>query len=576
MLIHIRLRDFAIVDELELEFGGGMTALTGETGAGKSILVDALGLALGDRGDSGVVRHGAERAEIEAGFDVSALPAVTDWLHDQDLDADGDCLLRRVLGKDGRSRAYINGRSVTLQALQELGAQLIDIHGQHEHQSLLRRDMQRALLDDYAGHDAQLDALANLYREWKRASDEVAQLRQAIEERAARGELLRYQVRELQALALTEDELDTLNQEHARLANVGRLLETSQRALNQLYESEEGTAHLQLSQSLHEIEVLCDLDPSLNDAKELLAGALIQLREGADALRRYTDRLELDPERLNQVEQRLGSIHDMARKHRLTPSELPVLLIRLEVELAGLENADARLDALQAHIDALTRAFNTQAQSLSDARRRAAQTLGTRVSKIMTQLGMPGGRIEITVEASTPVRFTPTGIDAIEFLVSANPGQPLRPLSKVASGGELSRISLAIQVITANSGRIPTLIFDEVDTGIGGGVAEVVGRQLRTLGEARQVLCVTHLPQVAAQAHHHLQVSKLSGKDHTRTSIRVLNTEQRTDELARMLGGVEITSQTLAHAEEMLTRAQQEPVNATKGKPRGSRGGKKS
>ena len=576
MLTHIRLRDFAIVDELELEFGGGMTALTGETGAGKSILVDALGLALGDRGDSGVVRHGAERAEIEAGFDIKALPAVDDWLRDQDLDADGDCLLRRVIGKDGRSRAYINGRSVTLQALQELGAQLIDIHGQHEHQSLLRRDMQRALLDDYAGHGSQLDALATLYREWKRATDEVAKLRQAVEERTARGELLRYQVQELQSLALHDDEIEALNQEHARLANVGRLLETSQRALSQIYDGEDGTAQQLLSQALHEIDALCELDPTLGETRELLNGALIQLQEGADALRRYTDRLELDPERLNQVEQRLGSIHDLARKHRIVPQELPAQLALLEQELDGLENADARLDTLQARIDELTREFSQKAGLLSSARRSAAKTLSTRVSAIMAQLGMPGGRIDIQVESATPARFTPTGIDTIEFLVSANPGQPLRPLGKVASGGELSRISLAIQVITADSGRIPTLIFDEVDTGIGGGVAEVVGRQLRTLGEARQVLCVTHLPQVAAQAHHHLQVSKLSGKDHTRTSIRVLNVEQRTDELARMLGGVEITTQTLAHAEEMLARAQQAPENSGKGKPRGVRGGKKT
>ncbi len=576
MLTHIRLRDFAIVDELELEFSGGMTALTGETGAGKSILVDALGLALGDRGDSGVIRHGAERAEIEAGFDISTLPAVTGWLRDQDLDADGDCLLRRIIGKDGRSRAYINGRGSTLQALQELGAQLIDIHGQHEHQSLLRRDMQRALLDDYAGHGTQLDALATLYREWKHAGDEVAQLRQAVEERTARGELLRYQVQELQSLALHDTEIEKLNQEHARLANVGRLLETGQHALSQIYEGEDGTAQQLLGQALHEIDALCELDPSLGDTRELLNGALIQLQEGADALRRYTERLELDPERLNQLEQRLGSIHDLARKHRIVPQELPAQLTRLKQELAGLEHDDARLDSLQARIDELTDEFNQKAGSLSRARRAAAKTLGTQVSAVMTQLGMPGGRIDIQVGNATPARFTPTGIDTIEFLVSANPGQPLRPLSKVASGGELSRISLAIQVITANSGRIPTLIFDEVDTGIGGGVAEVVGRQLRTLGEARQVLCVTHLPQVAAQAHHHLQVSKLSSKDHTRTSIRVLNAEQRTDELARMLGGVEITTQTLAHAEEMLTRAQQEPITAGKGKPRGARGAKKT
>lgn len=574
MLTQIRLRDFAIVDALELAFSAGMTALTGETGAGKSILVDALGLALGDRGDSGVVRHGAERAEIEAEFDISALPAVHEWLRAQDLDADTDCVVRRIIGRDGRSRAYINGRNTSLQGLQELGAQLVDIHGQHEHQSLLRRDMQRSLLDDYAGHGAQLTALAALFGEWKQASDAVARLRQAVEERAARAELLRYQVQELQALALADDEVEALNQEHARLANAGRLLETSQRALNQLYEGEDNSAHHLLSQSLHELGGLLELDSALRESNELINGALIQLREGADALRRYIDRLELDPARLQQVEQRLGIVHDLARKHHVAPQELPHLLTQLEQELGGVEQDDARLDSLQARIDVLASDYGAQAERLSAARHAAATRLSEQVSAIMSELGMPGGRIDIGVSRTEPPRFTVTGIDAIDFLVSANPGQPLRPLNKVASGGELSRISLAIQVIAANSGRIPTLIFDEVDTGIGGGVAEVVGRQLRTLGAARQVLCVTHLPQVAAQAHHHLQVSKLAGKEHTRTSIRVLDSVQRSDELARMLGGVEITAQTRAHAGEMLARAQQ--ASAGEKKSRGGRSVKKS
>ncbi len=557
MLTHLQVRDLAIVEALEVELQAGMTALTGETGAGKSILVDALGLALGDRGDAGLVRAGAERTEIHAGFDVSQIAAAREWLEVRELDAAQECVIRRSITRDGRSRGYINGQPVTLQALRELGALLVDIHGQHEHQSLVRRDTQRQLLDDHAGHGEQVARVEQLYASWKRLRETLQRLREDAGDRSARVQLLRYQVQELDALGLALDEHATLTAEHARLANAGRLLESCQRALQQLYQGEELSAYALVSDSVAEIGNLCALDARLEAAHDLLAGALIQLREGADELHRYTDRLELDPAALAALEQRLGVLHDLARKHRVRPEELPALHERLRAQLHALEGDDSRLEGMEGELAALEGSYYEVATALSAGRRNAAQALAERVGALMRELGMPGGRFEIDVDAQAFEHPSPSGLDAVEFLVSANPGQAVKPLSKVASGGELSRISLAIQVVAAHAARIPTLIFDEVDTGIGGGVAEVVGRQLRALGGMRQVLCVTHLPQVAAQAHHHLLVSKTVAEGCSRIAIRALETPHRADELARMLGGVEITEQARAHAREMMELAQQ-------------------
>ena len=569
MLTHIHIHDFAIVDALELELSAGMTALTGETGAGKSILVDALGLILGGRADADAIRHGCDKAELSAAFNIDALPAVRDWLREHDLDSGDDCQLRRVIGREGRSRAYINGRPAPVQQLQELGDLLADIHGQHEHQSLLKREVQRELLDAYAGHEADVMRLAGIHRDYTARRDALERLRSAAQDRGARSELLRFHIQELEALDLGEHELTQIEDEHRRLANAGRLLESCQRAVAALYE-DEVSANSLLGHAQHDLQELLRLDPKLQTVCDLLDAALIQAREASDELRDYIDSLDLDPARLNWLDQRLAAIQQLARKHRVKPEELPALLERSRAELEQIDHADEHFGALEKEIARLAEDYRTLALQIRARRHQAALELGRKISEAMHGLGMPGGRFEIGVEDLPADEPTRHGLDRIEFRVSANPGQPPQPLTKVASGGELSRISLAIQVIATHASRIPVLVFDEVDTGIGGAVAEVVGKQLRTLGGHRQVLCVTHLPQVAAQAHQHCQVQKLTGTETTRTRIRRLSDAERIDEIARMLGGLEVTAQTRAHAEEMIQRAQQETSGTAK-----KRGGRK-
>ena len=554
MLTHIHIRNFAIIDELDLDLAGGMTALTGETGAGKSIVVDALGLVLGDRADSAVVRHGAAKAEISASFDLGALPAARGWLDENDLEAGDECLLRRVITHDGRSKIYINGSPSTLQLVRELGNHLVDIHGQHEHQSLLRRELQRDLLDDYAGNDALRAQVAEAFARWKSLRERLDSLTLAGDERQARVELLRFQVEELDALKLAADEYEQLAEEHGRLAHAGRLLETAEQGNTALYESDEQSLHALLGHQLHALTEAAELDPALREPLELVTSAQIQLREAADALRHYADALDLDPERLAFVDERLGLIHDLARKHRVRPEELDAHHQRLAGELAELDGEGYDAEALARDLATAEEAYRKVAEKLRASRIKAARELNRGVTEAMQGLGMEGGHFEIAVSPDDG-HYASHGLDEVEFQVSANPGQPIQPLARVASGGELSRIALAIQMIAARSVSVPTLIYDEVDTGIGGAVAEVVGRQLRRLGEGRQVLCVTHLPQVAAQAHHHLQVAKRKGRDSTQTRIETLRDERRIEEIARMLGGVELTAQTLAHAEEMIQRA---------------------
>jgi DNA repair protein RecN (Recombination protein N) len=553
MLTHLRIRDFAIVEELELELAVGMTAVTGETGAGKSILVDAIGLLLGDRADSGTIRHGAARTDISAAFDLEPLPAARAWLAERDLDGEGECHLRRVVAGNGRSRNYINGVPQPAQALRELGELLVDIHGQHEHQSLLRRDAQRQLLDDYAGNQALVAELADHYREWSRLRQELRDLRQASSERDARLDILRHHLRELAALNLAEGEIAELESEQRRLAHSSQLLETGQRLLGWLTESDESAVADRLNHSLRELDALSRLDARLAPVGELLGAALIQVREAGGELRSYVRDLDLDPEHLAQVEQRLAAAHQLARKHRMAAEELPALRTRLETELDALEHSETRLEKLQQAVQDGLAAYRRGAERLTERRMAAARELGERVSAALAGLGMPGGRFAIQLERLE--KPAPGGLETVEFQVSANPGQPMRPLARVASGGELSRISLAIQVITAHAARIPTLIFDEVDTGIGGGVAEVVGRQLRTLGGGRQVLCVTHLPQVAAQAHQQLKVEKRTDGETTHIQVAPLDAGERVAEIARMLGGLELTANTLAHAREMVEKA---------------------
>ena len=551
MLRELLIRNFAIIDRARLEMEPGMTALTGETGAGKSILVDALGLLLGDRASSDLVRHGQERAEVAALFDLSALPGAVQWLADQALDDGSDCRIRRTLYREGKSRAYINDSPVTLQRLRELGRLLVDIHGQHEHQSLVRPDVQRALLDAQAGLEPAVAELGRTWRAWRDAERRLEDLRAAGRDRTTRMEYLRYQLDELAGLELTAADIEALDAEQRRLSHAGTLLEQGQRLLQALYEDDEGSAHGRASAVARELEEMERLDPGVAPARELVQTAVIQLAEAADELRAHLDGLTLDPQRLQQVEELLARLHRLARKHQVPAAELPALAEALQEELAGLERLDSDLGDLEREVDALARRYREQAGQLHAQRRAAARPLAEAVTGTMQDLGMPGGRFEIAVEAN-PEHPAAQGWDRVEFRVSANPGQPPMPLARVASGGELSRISLAVQVMAPRGERAATLIFDEVDTGIGGGVAETVGLQLRRLGGDHQVLCVTHLPQVAAQAHHHLRVTKHTAANSTRTEISRLSPVERVEEIARMLGGRRITRSTRAHAAEML------------------------
>jgi DNA repair protein RecN (Recombination protein N) len=566
MLTDIHIRNFAIVEEAALEFEGGLTALTGETGAGKSILIDALGLVLGDRTDGNVIRHGCERAEISAGFAIRELPAVARWLEEKELQTDGECRLRRVVSRDGRSRGFINNQPVPLQSLRELGEQLVDIHGQHEHQSLLHAAVQRQLLDDFAAQQAPLADIAALYDQWKTTRTELEEVTRTGQEREARLDLLRYQLQELEALRLEPDEILELGREHARLGHAEDLLGACRRGLERLYDDDAGSAWRQISQTLSETERLVVFDESLAETTRLLGEILVLVKECADGLRHRADALEVDPEQLHALETRIGLIHDLARKHRCPPEQLPAVQEAMRRELDALEHADQRRESLQGRLDALESAYRETARQLSQRRREAGARFGREVTEAMQLLGMPGGVFRVDVQYDENRPFGPHGQDGIAFLVSANPGQPPDALSRVASGGELSRISLAIQVMSPRSADIPTLIFDEVDAGIGGGVAEIVGQKLRALGANRQVFCVTHLPQVAALAHHQLQVTKLAADDTTRTRIRRLDGEERINELARMLGGLEITRQTREHAREMMERAQRVKSPAKKKK----------
>jgi len=557
MLNHIRIRNFAIIDHLDLEFQDGLTALTGETGAGKSILLGALGLLLGDRADSDSVRDGSSKAEISAEFDISELPHVQNWLKTKELDSELDCLIRRRLSSDARSRAFINGSPVPLQDMRELGEMLVDIHGQHEHQSLMKPQMQRMLLDDYANNKEKLTALKNTFNEWNKTNSEYQQLKTDTKDRNDRIDLLRYQVQELDELSITEDEHTSLNEEHQRLANADRLMETSQTALQTLYENDESNIYSQLSHQASQIESLSETDHNLSPANTMLNEAMIQIEETASHLRDYLSQLDNNPARFQEVETRLGLIHDLSRKHRIEPGQLIEVHHQLAQELNNLDHADENLVSLEKRSNDLKDKYLKLAKQLSKARQKTAKDLNIKISEAMQTLGMQGGQFEINVTENLSKTFNAHGFDDIEFTVSANPGQSCKLLAKVASGGELARISLAIQMITAQQGRIPTLIFDEVDSGVGGGIAEIVGRHLRTLGTSRQVFCITHLPQVASQAHHHMQVKKQADENNTITQIHSLSEKQRIEEISRMLGGVEITKQTRAHAKEMLDKSQQ-------------------
>lgn len=550
MLLRLLVRDFVIVDRLELEFGRGFGALTGETGAGKSILVDALSLALGERTDAGVVRNGAERAEISAEFDVAPGGALEAWLKTNDFDAEA-CLLRRVIDSSGRSRAYINGAAATLGQMRELADLLADIHGQNIHHSLLRAEAQRSLLDTHAGAQGLAREVAAAYGAWRAAHAARQAAEKDVEATLRERDLLEWQVKELAALGFDAAEWQETEQEQRRLGNANALLEGAGMALAALQdEGAGGTASLALLQHAGaRLAELTGFDPALGEAAQLFESALIQLEESALALRRYQDRLEIDPARLHELDRRIDAVTQMARKHRVTPEELPALLQGLQARLAELVlRADpAALADRESKTEA---AFRQVAKQLSALRAKTARALSVAVTAGMQELAMPGGRFDIALEALP--EGASCGLETVEFRVSANAGQPLRALAKVASGGELSRIGLALQVIASQANPAGTLIFDEVDVGIGGRVAEIVGRMLRELGKSRQVLCVTHLPQVAAQADWQWSIAKETRDGATTSAVSILDEQARIGEIARMLGGEKITPTTLRHAAEML------------------------
>jgi DNA repair protein RecN (Recombination protein N) len=553
MLTHLQLHDLVLVDQAELELKAGLTALTGETGAGKSIVVDALLLIAGGRAGGDVVRQGAERAEVTASFDALP-PAATAWLEAQSIEHNGDLVVRRVIGADGRSRAYVNGQVVPIQGLRELAEFLIEIHGQQEFQRLVNRGVQREMLDEHLADPTLVHAVSELYERYRIRRRDFEALKSAAENRDSRLDVLRYQLAELKAEVTSVAAIEELFVDVKRVAGRGRLAAAARTALTAAYESDGDNAHDLLGRAHAALRNVGDADPQLIPMVKLLAEAMINTQEAAETLRRYLDVLDIDPARQEEIERHAAALEALGRKHRVRVLDLPEQLLRIETELTTLDNAQSSLAALETELATLARDYRAAAQRLTSARKTAAEHLGRQITQLMQGLGMAGGRFAVSIDPSD-TEFSAHGSDDIEFLVSANPGQAPKSLAKVASGGELSRISLAVQVAAAAKTSALCMVFDEVDAGIGGAVAEIVGRQLRDLGERAQVLCVTHLAQVASQAHSQCRVTKLSDGKITRTAVKTLGELERVDEIARMLGGIDITEQARAHAREMLARA---------------------
>lgn len=559
MLESIVINNFAIIDHINIEFEQGMTALTGETGAGKSILLDAIQLVLGDRADSNSVKAGKEKADISVSFDLSDQQKASNWLSEFSLDDgvtdtnSGECLLRRVVQANGRSKAYINGSPVPLNHLKTLGEMLVDIHGQHEHQSLQKTGVQQQLLDASLTDKTLLDDVDMLYQKWNELKNAYQQAIDQSFSKQQRVDLLQMYTKELNEFDLKDGEIKTMQEEYSRLSHAGQIQDTTASLVAILYENDEQNIQSQLAQCVDSIDKLKDIDSSLSNTAENIRSAWIQIQEASADLRSYQEDIDLDPKRMDWLNQRLSQAQSLARKHQTTPEELVQLATSLQQELDQLLYSEADLEQLSIEMNNAFSLFTDKAQLLSAARHSTASLLSDQITQVMQTLGMDGGQFHIEVESyQDESKFTRKGIDKIEFMVSANPGQPVKPINKVASGGELSRISLAIQVILSESSKIPTLIFDEVDSGIGGGIAEIVGRKLREIGKFRQVFCVTHLPQVASQAHQHYLVNKTKTEHETRTDISLLSQQHRQEEIARMLGGMKITDQSRAHAQEMI------------------------
>lgn len=553
MLNQLTIRDFAIVETLELELNNGMTVVSGETGAGKSIMLDALGLTLGNRAESGAVRHGADKTDISASFALETIPEASTWLNENDLENDGECILRRVITKEGRSRCYINGRPTPAAMVKELGQHLIAIHGQHEHQRLLKKDYHRTLLDEFGTQTKLAEQVRQEFNQWQKLDSELKRLSEQSDEQTARVQLLSYQIEELDQLALAEGELKQLEEEQKTLANAENIITTGQQLISITSDSEDNNCSQLLNHCLSLLQDMQSESPSVRQANEMLNSALIQVEEAGNEIRHFLDRVEINPERQQEVEERLSSIFDIARKHKVTPDHLPEFHRALSEELAGLSRSDEALEQLAIDAETAKNRYSEAAEKLSAKRANSAAKISKLVDQQLHSLGMPSA--ELSVALNKLEKPGANGLEDVEFLIITNKGQPAKPLAKIASGGELSRISLAIQVITAQTSTTPTLIFDEVDVGIGGAIAEVVGKLLRQLGESAQILTVTHQPQVASQGHQHLFVSKRSDQTNTHTQITELDRNNRIQEVARMLGGIDITERSMEHAKEMLGMA---------------------
>ncbi len=551
MLLQLCVKNFTIIDQANIDFSNGMTIITGETGAGKSICIDALAMLLGARADSKVVKEGAERCDINAAFDIHDIHAAQKWLTENELDSDDECILRRTINQDGRSRNYINGQTVTLTQLRELSQYLINIHSQHQHQQLLQRNKQRDLLDSFASNQNLCKQIHTIYTDWRQTMDELQQCQSDAVEKSSRSEFLRFQADELLALEIKENEFEQLTQEQQQLANADQLLAVCNSVTAVHSENTEHNTLQTLAQDLQQLAKFNNIE-SIGASIECFNTAYIQLEEGCRELQNFMQQLDLNPERLHQIEERMGQLHSMARKHHVEPDHLLDKQQSLLAELDSLDNQDEHIKQLSQRCEQWLQEYQQLAKQLHTKRQKAAKKLANAVTASIQELNMAGGVCKIDVinnDDSTP---TAHGNDLIDFLVSTNPGQSLQALNKVVSGGELSRISLAIQVIAAKQEQAATLVFDEVDVGIGGSTAEIVGKLLKEISQHTQVLCITHLAQVAAQGDHHFQVSKQSKGDKTTTQIVPLDNDLRVYEIARMLGGVEITDTSLEHAKEML------------------------
>ena len=557
MLLSININNYTLVETLEIEFDLGTTAITGETGAGKSLVLDALSMALGDRADTDTIRHGKDRAEISATFDLESNHEAKNWLVINDFYCDETCILRRIYTKEGRSRGYINGQPSTMSQLQQLGGMLTDIHSQHEHQSLLRKNTHQRLLDEYAQAEDLAKKVENDYKKWSAANKELNDLVMRSDELDAKKDLLAFQVKELQLMNIMPDHLNDLELEQKTLANAEQIVQNSHSLLMICDQADDSNLRRSLNQALSILASMEYKSSALTSTEDLLQSGLIQIEEAIDQIKYQIDRFEADPKKLKIIEDELSDIFLLARKHRVNPGQLLSTKLTLESQLNSLVNGEENIDILKKQVKNLSLNYKASANKLSGKRAISAKNMAKEINDQLIRLSMEGAELAIRLTPHALDEYRVSGLEDIEFFLKTNPGQPLKVLSKIASGGELSRISLAIQVVAASHSKIPTLVFDEVDVGIGGSTADIVGQLLKELGDQGQVISVTHQPQVAARAHHHYLASKVINKNSAESLMIPLDRQQRIDELARMLGGEKVTSQTLSHASELLSLASQ-------------------